>query len=68
MLSVFSPDSEVDADQLECHWGVPVALEMLEEHLISPLDFLELCEETASATAPAPRRRSHSRQHRTRAL
>jgi len=51
MLTVFSPDLEKDADQLEERWGVPVALEMLHEHLITALDFFELCEEVADASA-----------------
>jgi hypothetical protein len=50
MLSVFVPNL---ADDLESRWGIRVALEMLREQLITPLDFLELCEEAASATVPA---------------
>jgi hypothetical protein len=52
MLSVFTPDSasEADADHLERCWGVPIALEMLHERLISTMDFFELCQEAASAT------------------
>jgi hypothetical protein len=54
MLSVFSPELRDNADQLESRRGVPVALEMLREHVITPLDFLELCQEAASATGSAP--------------
>jgi hypothetical protein len=53
MLSVLSPDLEADADQLESRWGIRVALEMLREQVITPLDFLELCAEAARATGPA---------------
>ena len=53
MLSVFIPDIEEDADDLESRWGIRVALEMLREQVITPLDFLELCEEAAGATVPA---------------
>ena len=53
MLSVFIPDLEEDADDLESRWGIRVALEMLRERVITPLDFLEPCEEAASATVPA---------------
>ena len=38
-----------DAEQLEHRWGVRVAIEMLEEGLISRADFLWLCEEAADA-------------------
>jgi hypothetical protein len=52
MQSVFTPDSasESDADHLERCWGVPIALEMLHERLISTMDFFELCQEAAHAT------------------
>ena len=50
MQSVFNPDLVDDADHLESRWGVPIALEMLHERLISPMDFFELCQEAASAT------------------
>jgi hypothetical protein len=39
MLSVFVPNL---ADDLESRWGIRVALEMLREQLITPLDFLGL--------------------------
>jgi len=51
MLTVLSPDLEEDADRLEGRWGIPVALEMLQEHLITALDFFELCEEATHASA-----------------
>jgi hypothetical protein len=38
-----------DAEQLEHGWGVKVALEMLNDNLITPRDFLCLCEEAAQA-------------------
>ena len=49
MVTVLSPDLEVDAEELETHWGIRVALEMLREHVITVLDFFELCEEVATA-------------------
>ena len=49
MLSVMSPDLDEDAQQLEGRWGIAVALEMLNERLITVLDFFELCEEAADA-------------------
>jgi hypothetical protein len=39
-----------DADHLEREWGVRVALEMLHDGLLSPTDFLWLCEESADAS------------------
>jgi hypothetical protein len=45
VLNVFVPDV---ADHLESRWGIRVALEMLREQVITPLDFLELCEEAAA--------------------
>jgi hypothetical protein len=53
LAAVISPDIEDDADKLECRWGVPVALEMLHEHVITVLDFFQLCEEAANATSSA---------------
>jgi len=50
MLAVISSDIEEDADRLEARWGIPVALEMLHEHVITVLDFFELCGEAANAT------------------
>jgi hypothetical protein len=38
-----------DAEQLEQRWGIAVALEMLEDGLITPAEFLWLCEEAAVA-------------------
>jgi len=49
MLAVFSPELDEDAQLLEGRWGIPVALEMLNERLITVLDFFELCEEAADA-------------------
>jgi len=49
MQIAFSPDLTDDADQLERRWGVPIALEMLHERVISPIDFFELCQEAAAA-------------------
>ena len=46
MLTAVSPDLLDDADQLEAAWGIPVAMEMLRERLITPMDFFELCEES----------------------
>jgi len=46
MLTAVTPDLLDDADRLEAAWGIPVAMEMLIEHLITPLDFFELCEES----------------------
>jgi hypothetical protein len=54
MLTVLSPDLEDDADQLEGRWGIPVALEMLHERLITALDFFKLCQEAAHARATTP--------------
>jgi len=54
MPTVLSPDLEEDADQLEGRWGIPVAMEMLRERVITPLDFIELCEEAAQVVAIAP--------------
>jgi len=61
MLTVLSPELDEDADRLEGRWGIPVALEMLQENLITALDFFELCEEAthASATTPAVHHGSH---------
>jgi len=53
LTEVISPDIEDDADELEGHWGVTVALEMLREHVITVLDFFQLCEEAANATSSA---------------
>jgi hypothetical protein len=53
LAAVISPDIEDDADKLECRWGVAVALEMLHEHVITVLDFFQLCEEAANATSSA---------------
>jgi hypothetical protein len=39
VLNVFVPDV---ADHLESRWGIRVALEMLREQVITPLDLLEL--------------------------
>lgn len=50
MLTVLNSDLNDDADQLEGRWGIPVALEMLHERLITVLDFLELCEEATDAS------------------
>jgi hypothetical protein len=49
MTTLLSPVLENDADQLEGTWGIPIALEMLQERIITPLDFVELCEETVRA-------------------
>ena len=38
-----------DAERLEHRWGVQVAIEMLQEGLLSTADFLWLCEEAADA-------------------
>ena len=38
-----------DAERLEQRWGISVALEMLHDGLITPAEFLWLCEETAEA-------------------
>ena len=38
-----------DAERLEQRWGISVALEMLRDRLITPAEFLWLCEETAEA-------------------
>ena len=38
-----------DAERLEQRWGISVALDMLHDHLITPVEFLWLCEETAEA-------------------
>jgi len=38
-----------DAERLEQHWGIGVALDMLHDGLITPAEFLWLCEETAEA-------------------
>jgi len=46
MLTAVSSDLLDDADRLEAAWGIPVAMEMLREHLITPLGFFELCEES----------------------
>jgi len=59
MRRVFFHDLEGDADDLESRWGIRVALEMLGEQVITPLDFFELCEEVASATVPACDRASN---------
>ncbi|HVM67569.1 MAG TPA: hypothetical protein VMU14_22035 [Acidimicrobiales bacterium] len=37
-----------DADQLEHGWGVKVAVQMLHEGQVSPMQFLTLCAEAAS--------------------
>jgi hypothetical protein len=63
MLSVLIPDREDDADQLESRWGIRVALEMLREQVITPLDFLQLCEEAASATGPPCERAANPARH-----
>jgi hypothetical protein len=60
MQSVFSPDLPGDADNLERRWGVPIALEMLHERLITPIDFLELCHEAAAASCRVLDRTSDS--------
>ena len=49
MLTALSPDLRDDANWLEGDWGIPVAMEMLSEHLITPMDFFELCEESVEA-------------------
>jgi hypothetical protein len=41
--------SALDAEQLASCWGTAVAMEMLHEGAISPIDFLGLCAEAASA-------------------
>jgi hypothetical protein len=38
-----------DAERLEQRWGIGVALEMLEDGLVTPAEFLWLCEEAAEA-------------------
>ena len=38
-----------DAERLEQRWGISVALDMLHDGVISPAEFLWLCEETAEA-------------------
>ncbi len=38
-----------DAARLEQRWGISVALEMLHDGLVTPAEFLWLCEETAEA-------------------
>jgi len=38
-----------DAERLEQRWGISVALEMLHDRLITPAEFVWLCEETAEA-------------------
>jgi hypothetical protein len=58
MLTTLSPEMVDDADQLEGQWGIPVALQLLNEHVITALDFLELCEEAANAGPTVPRRRA----------
>jgi hypothetical protein len=58
MQSVFSPDLPDDADQLQGCWGVPIALEMFHERLISPIDFFELCQEAAGAACRVLGRKS----------
>ena len=38
-----------DAERLEQRWGISVALDMLHDGLITPAEFLWLCEEAAEA-------------------
>jgi hypothetical protein len=38
-----------DATELESAWGIRVAVEMLREQVVSPQDFLKLCQEAAEA-------------------
>ncbi len=45
--------SLADAEDLERHWGVRVALEMLREGELTVPDFLSLCEEAADAEPAA---------------
>ncbi|HZQ58786.1 MAG TPA: hypothetical protein VFA84_12145 [Acidimicrobiales bacterium] len=45
-LSHLPPD---DAERLEQRWGISIALDMLHDGLITPTEFLWLCEETAEA-------------------
>ena len=52
MLSVFSQYVEDDADELERSWGIPIAIEMLRERVITARDFLELCQEAAGVARP----------------
>lgn len=54
MTILLSPILENDAGQLEGRWGIPIALEMLQERIITPLDFVELCEETVQAIPTTP--------------
>jgi hypothetical protein len=45
-LAQVPPD---DALRLEQRWGISVAVEMLQGGVITPVEFLWLCEETAEA-------------------
>ena len=38
-----------DAERLEQRWGISVALDMLHDGVITPNEFLWLCEEAAEA-------------------
>jgi hypothetical protein len=38
-----------DAERLEQRWGISVALDMLDDGVITPTEFLWLCEEAAEA-------------------
>jgi hypothetical protein len=40
---------EDDAERLEQRWGIAIALDMLHDGMISPTEFLWLCEEAAEA-------------------
>ena len=40
---------EDDAERLEQSWGISVALDMLHDRVITPTEFLWLCEEAAEA-------------------
>jgi len=61
MLILHDPSPDVptdDAERLEHQWGVTTALDMLLDHEITALEFIELCEESADApevaVAPGP--------------
>jgi len=38
-----------DAERLEQRWGISIAVDMLHDGLVTPAEFLWLCEETAEA-------------------
>ena len=63
MLSVLIPDLEDNADQLKSRWGIRAALDMLREQVITPLDFLQLCEEAAARPDRLVTHASNPAQH-----